>query len=126
MSDRSDERATLYVLEHNKFVTSADRSFTERFGIGAHQITAPTITLNDLLDTEEVGHFDFLSIDVELHEPQVLAGFDLRRFRPALVCIEAHPEVRQPILDYFAQRGYVIVAKYLRADTHNLYFKPIS
>ena len=86
VSDRSDERATLYVLEHNKFVTSADRSFTERFGIGAHQITAPTITLNDLLDTEEVGHFDFLSIDVELHEPQVLAGFDLRLLstRPGL------------------------------------------
>jgi FkbM family methyltransferase len=126
VSDRSDEQATLYVLEHNKLVTSADRSFTERFGIGAHQITAPTITLNDLLATEEVGHFDFLSIDVELHEPQVLAGFDLRRFRPALVCIEAHPEVRQPILDYFTQRGYVIVAKYLRADTHNLYFKPMS
>ena len=125
VSDRSDEQATLYVLEHNKLVTSADRSFTERFGIGAHQITAPTITLNDLLATEEVGHFDFLSIDVELHEPQVLAGFDLRRFRPALVCIEAHSEVRQAILDYFTQSGYVIVAKYLRADTHNLYFKPM-
>jgi hypothetical protein len=41
-----------------------------------------------------------------------------------LVCIEAHPEVRQPILEYFARGGYVIVGKYLRADTHNLYFQP--
>ena len=108
----------------NKLVTSATRNFTERFGAGAQEVEVPTITLNDLLDSEEVERFDFLSIDVELHEPQVLAGFDLRRFRPTLVCIEAHPEVRQPILEYFARGGCVIVGKYLRADTHNLYFQP--
>ena len=66
------------------------------------------------------------SIDVELHEPQVLAGFDIERFRPSLVCIEAHPEVRQAILDYFAHHHYVVEAKYLRADTQNLYFKPLQ
>jgi len=79
-----------------------------------------------LLDHENVTHVDLLSIDVELHEPQVLAGFDIARFRPALVCIEAHPEVRQAILDYFAAHRYVVVGRYLRADLLNLYFAPAS
>jgi hypothetical protein len=43
-----------------------------------------------------------------------------------LVCIEAHPEVRQEILDYFARNGYVVVGKYLRADIWNLYFTPLA
>jgi hypothetical protein len=42
------------------------------------------------------------------------------------VCIEAHSEVRQQILDYFARNGYVIVGKYLPADEHNLYFMPLK
>ena len=63
-------------------------------------------------------------MDIELWEPKALAGFDIDRFRPSLVCVEAHPEVRQQILDYFAAHGYAIVGKYLRADTQNLYFTP--
>ena len=48
------------------------------------------------------------------------AGFDIARFKPRLVCIEARPEVRQTILDY--QHDYMIIGKYLRADPRKLYF----
>ena len=64
-------------------------------------------------------------MDIELSEPKALAGFTIERFKPELVCIEAHPEVRQQILDYFARHQYVVVAKYLRADDKNLYFTPL-
>jgi hypothetical protein len=84
----------------------------------------PTITLDDLLAAEHVAAIDFLSIDIELAEPQALAGLTIGRFKPRLVCIEAHPEVRQRILDYFAANGYVVVAKYLRVDDDNLWFMP--
>jgi hypothetical protein len=33
--------------------------------------------------------------------------------------------VRQQIVDYFARRGYVPVAKYLWVDRENLYFAPL-
>jgi hypothetical protein len=65
-------------------------------------------------------------MDIELSEPKALAGFDAQRFKPQLVCIEAHPEVRQQILDYFAVNQYVVIGKYLRADDKNLYFKPLK
>lgn len=123
VSDVSDQYAKLYV-GNNLFVTSTDKEFTERWGRGTQEKTVPTITLNDLLGKERVKTFDFMSMDIELAEPKALAGFDIARFRPALVCIEAHPEVRQQILDYFAARDYVLVGKYLRADTANLYFRP--
>lgn len=126
VSDVSNAQAKMYVLEKNPLVTSSDKAFTEQYGRGAEEVTAPTITLDDLLAKENVATIDFLSIDIELGEPKALAGFDIDRFHPALVCIEGHPEVRQQILDYFTRHHYVLVGKYLRADEENLYFTPLQ
>jgi FkbM family methyltransferase len=126
VSDESNTEAKMYVLAKNSLVTSADKEFTARYGKDAREVTAPTITLNDLLDSEHVAAVDFLTMDIELWEPKALAGFDIERFKLALVCVEAHPEVRQQILDYFARHYYVVVGKYLRADAQNLYFTPFS
>ena len=81
-----------------------------------------TITLNDLLQRERTEGIDLLVMDIELAEPRALAGFDIDRYKPRLVCIESQPQVRQKILDYFDDHGYVVVGKYLRMDTQNLYF----
>jgi FkbM family methyltransferase len=124
VSDVSDEKALLFRLDHNHLLSSGVREFTARDGDDLRSIEVPTITLNDLLQTESVDRVDFLTMDIELWEPKALAGFDLHRYRPALVCIEAQPEVRQDILDYFAANGYVVVGRYLRADIWNLYFTP--
>ena len=126
VSDVSDERAKLYVLDKHTVVSSSDKTFTERTASGAREMEVPTITINDLLATNGIERFDFLSMDIELSEPRALSGFDIRRYRPELVCIEAHSEVRQWILDYFARNGYVLVGKYLDADEHNLYFTPLK
>lgn len=126
VSDVSNQQAKMYVLSRNSLVSSADKRFTERQGENPQEIEVPTITLTDLLDAERVQRIDLLSIDIELWEPKALAGFDVGRFRPQLVCIEVHPEVRQQILDYFARHGYVVVGKYLHADRNNLYFAPLS
>ena len=126
VSDVSNAEAKLYYLSKNHLVTSTEESFTERYGSGAKELKVQTITLDDLLAAEEVQSIDFMSMDIELHEPKALAGFDITRFRPALVCIEAHPEVRQPIIDYFTRHRYAVVAKYLRVDERNLYFAPLS
>jgi FkbM family methyltransferase len=122
----SNAEAKLFISSTTHLVSSAERDFTARWGGTLKETTVPTITLDDLLDHERVRGIDLLSVDVELHEPQALAGLDIERFRPSLVCIEAHPEVRQAILDYFARHRYVIVGRYLRSDTDNLYFAPLN
>ncbi len=126
VGESSHQKAKMYVLDRNLLVSSADPTFVKDFGSGAREVDVPTITLTDLLDAAKLDAFDFLSIDVELSEPKVLAGFAIDRFKPKLVCIEAHTQVRQQILDYFALHRYVIVGEYLRVDTQNLYFRPLE
>jgi FkbM family methyltransferase len=125
VSDVSNDSAKMYVLPSNPLVTSGHKEFTSRRGKDVEEVVVPTITLSDLLDTEKVASIDFLSMDIELWEPKALVGFDIDRFKPSLVCIESHPEVRQQILEYFARHSYVVLGKYLRADTANLYFAPL-
>jgi len=113
----------LFVPEQNKLLASADQEFIKKHGETGVPREVPATTLDDALKQAGIERLDFVSMDIELAEPKALAGLDIRRYGPALVCIEAHPEVRQQILDYFARNGYVLIGKYLRADVHNLYFQ---
>jgi hypothetical protein len=115
-----------YILSHGSQIASSDPEFVKAWGKPGEVRTVPTITLNDLLDTERVRRIDFLSVDIELHEPQALKGFDIDRFKPAFVCIEALLPVRQQILDYFTRHGYALVGKYLWLDEEDLYFAPLA
>jgi FkbM family methyltransferase len=126
VSDTSHQEQTVFGNPTIPWVTSATREFTQRWGQSVEVMSVPTATLTDLLAAQGIDRFDFLNMDIELSEPKALAGFDLSRFRPSLVCIEAQPEVRQQILDYFTESEYVVVGKYLRVDTQNLYFAPFS
>jgi FkbM family methyltransferase len=54
-------------------------------------IEVPVRALDDILvEARAPVQFDFLSIDVEGHELEVLSGFDLVRWRPRLILIEDH------------------------------------
>lgn len=89
-------------------------------------IRIPTITLNDFLDEHGVEAIDFLSMDIERGAPRALAAFDIERFEPALVCIEAGAgeDYRQGLARYFEQHGYRRIEKYLQHDAINWYFTP--
>lgn len=122
VSDRSNEKAVLFVPD-NDLVASTSKAFIAKEGFtDSTPMEVNTTTLDDVLTRAGLERLDFLSIDVELHEPQVLRGFSIDRWQPRLICIEAHPEVRQEILDYFRVHEYSVVGKYLRADTTNLWF----
>jgi FkbM family methyltransferase len=125
-SSVADSTVQFFVPHTDHLVASSNRKFAESLLESTKPRTVPTTTLNAVLDQAKIDRIDFLNMDIELAEPQALAGFNIGRFRPSLVCIEAHLDVRQQILDYFATNGYVLIGKYLRADPYNLYFKPID
>jgi FkbM family methyltransferase len=123
VSDVSNREATLFVTA-NDLVASSSREFTAAFG-SVTPTTTTTTTLDDVLDRLGVTWIDFLSIDIEMAEPQALAGFSIDRFRPRLVAVEAHPPIRQQLLDYFTRHQYSLVGKYWRVDSENFWFAPI-
>ncbi len=75
-------------------------------------IEVPIRTLDSVL--KEAGapkRFDFLSIDVEGHEIEVLRGFDIARWQPRLILLEDH------VADlskhrFLSAAGYRIVRRY--------------
>lgn len=75
-------------------------------------IDVPIRTLDGVLaEAGAPDHFDFLSIDVEGHEIEVLRGFDIARWRPQLILLEDH------VADlskhrYLTAAGYRIIRRY--------------
>jgi FkbM family methyltransferase len=54
-------------------------------------IQVPIRTLDDILiEAQAPAPLDFLSVDVEGHEIEVLRGFDFARWRPRLILLEDH------------------------------------
>ena len=54
-------------------------------------IEVPVRTLDEvLIEARAPAEFDFLSVDVEGHELEVLSGLDLARWRPHLILMEDH------------------------------------
>jgi len=51
-------------------------------------ISVPLLSLDEILLAAGAAQIDFMSIDVEGHELEVLDGFDLPRWRPRLLLIE--------------------------------------
>jgi FkbM family methyltransferase len=75
-------------------------------------INVPTRTLDSILiEAGTPSGFDFLSIDVEGHEIEVLRGFDIGRWRPRFILLEDH------VADlsrhrYLTAAGYRIIRRY--------------
>ncbi|MDG2270773.1 MAG: FkbM family methyltransferase [Halioglobus sp.] len=83
------------------------------------EIRVPMITLNDLLDQEGITKIDLLSMDIEGHEPEALAGFDIERFAPELFVIEGTNKTVEALLNKY---GYYQIERYARYDPLNRYF----
>ena len=124
VSDRSDEKIDFYIVRDPGHLTksTAVPSFIE--GRKSEKRDVPTIRLDDLLAKLGVSKIDFFNLDIELWEPHALAGFDIEKYRPSLVCVEAHPPVRQEISKYFSDHAYKRLDQYLPFDRRNWYFAP--
>jgi FkbM family methyltransferase len=124
VGDVDQGEATLHVDPDQAVVASSDQAFTAKFTSKAVPRQVPRRTLDSILAEAGIEKVDFVSMDIELGEPDALKAFDLARHRPDLLCIEAHVKTRQAIIDALAAAGYVIVGRYLRVDETNLYFTP--
>jgi FkbM family methyltransferase len=86
-------QATYYLVEDfhglSTMVEGHARAALSQFGKSSRATTMPVTTLQRLCEQYAPATIDFLKIDVEGAEREVLAGGDWRRFRPKVVVLEA-------------------------------------
>ena len=70
-------------------------------------VEVETRTLDSMLEEAGVSSIEFITIDVEGHETQVLKGFDLERWRPAVVIVEDAADFGEtPVRAHMRRKGY--------------------
>lgn len=92
-------------------------------GEAPRRVTLPMTTLAALCEAQAVAEIDFLKIDVEGAEMDVLAGNDWARFRPRIIVLEAiAPGSGAPAWDVF--EPYLVAQGYGFAlfDTLNRFY----
>lgn len=75
-SDLEDDR---YIESGTQFLREGDTSYV---------VTVPAKTLSTVLDSYEISHIDYLSLDVEGYEAEVLRGIDFERHAPTFLLVE--------------------------------------
>jgi FkbM family methyltransferase len=125
VTDHTGDTETFYLAG---YLSSVEKEHFESFPDAKVRepkaVQVPTITLNDLLDRNGVKKVDFLSMDIEGAEPMALAGFDIERFRPELVCVEVGSKTAKKVNAYFESHGYGRIDAYLKYDFGNWYYAP--
>ncbi|MDW5318314.1 FkbM family methyltransferase [Rhizobium sp. PL01] len=82
-----------FVADHPELSSMTDHAFKDRHADirrkESVEIVQTTISLNELLDAHGApADIDFISIDTEGNEPDILSTFDFDRFNVRLFCIE--------------------------------------
>jgi FkbM family methyltransferase len=109
----SDREGVLTFYEHQVLGGSSTfdadlAEFYRRDGVDITESEITVTTLSKVLEQHSVDKIDFLKIDVEGFEPQVLAGANLSRYRPRIVVIESiDPRTQEVERDGPTIAGYV-------------------
>lgn len=107
--------ATLHIPQGAETLASISEESTQisRMLQSASAFTTVTVTettLDHILSDAGAKQVDFITIDVEGHELEVLRGFSLGRWKPRVVIIEDNSSgTNDEVLNYMKLRGYIRV-----------------
>lgn len=111
VSDSSIKTLEFMTLDQGGLGSQAKEAFEKtkhkrKFTFSTTRVQA--VTLNEILSTSDVNTIDLLSLDVEGLEIDVLKGFDIAKYKPRVMVIEANtPEAKAKLDLYLAAFGYV-------------------
>ena len=117
VSDKKGE-LTYYFIDGASSINSFSREFLEQVGMldkVKREIPVPVLPLREILDEHlPPGQLiDFMSVDVEGHDLNVLMSNDWSRFRPRIVVVE-DSEIditRSPIVQFMKDHDYDMCAQ---------------
>lgn len=108
-----DGETTLYVADRVEQMSTVEltpghEEWIHGVGGAVREITVPTRTLDALVEEAGFPGINFMTIDVEGHEMDVLQGFSLERRRPRVVILEDNVAQRaSEVARHMGRRGYV-------------------
>lgn len=123
---RENGEAEFHVVDrlHGLSTTREDvAKKAQAFGAGYQTVRMPAMTLAQLCESHGLDKIDFLKIDVEGGEGDVLAGGDWQRYRPKVVVAEAvSPMASEPSWEdwepFLLAQGY----QFVLFDTLNRFY----
>lgn len=113
----SEGEATFYVADADESLSSLTLSGDQKKrirdqGSGVREIRVTKRTLDRILKEADVSRIDFITIDVEGHELEVLRGFTVDVFQPRIIIVEDNSnQVDNRILTHLEDRGYVFIRR---------------
>lgn len=115
----SDQRKTVRHLKYplgttNRIAEITQTNFKSICNEEPQEITEiETVTLTEILDNSPFHDrkIDYLNVDCEGHDFEVLKGLDYQRYAPYIITVEAHTADEQKVLKKFlAEMGYELTA----------------
>jgi FkbM family methyltransferase len=93
-------------------------------------IQVPSITLNELLKKNNMNHIDYLSLDTEGGELEILQSIDYNRF--SILCMSVENKYEDPaIYRFLKSKGYRLLTRFkiddlfvLRGSQFDIYHEP--
>jgi FkbM family methyltransferase len=120
---QAKDSETFYIHEDNQEAHSALKPITDhpiwhpKEGARILKVPVRVKTLDSCLNEANFRKLDFLSIDVEGGELDVLEGFSTGRWHPKLIIAESWNK-QTPITPYLSERGYRLIR---RSGVNNVY-----
>ena len=107
-----------YVLSEPSLSTFDQKNAQQHEAAGKVQIrsviSVPVYSINTLIEQHLPRCPDFLSVDVEGIDLEILQAMDFDRFRPAVICVETidfYTQAKQlPVVDFLQTQGYRVQA----------------
>lgn len=113
---------TSYIFDPGSGLNSLEKKYADKWKKKLfkpyHTEKIESETLNSVIDKFNIPiDFDYLNIDVESHELNVLAGLDFNMYRPTLITIEIHCSgleemINNEIYKFFKKKRYKLISYY--------------
>ncbi len=71
-----------------------------------------TITLEKILDENNISNIDFLSLDTEGYELNILKGLNLTKYRPKYMLIEIYTKDYDNIINFLQENKYSLICNF--------------
>jgi len=75
----------------------------------SEEIEVSATTLNDILENSDIDEIDFLSLDVEGYEAEILKGLDLKKYSPKVILVEWFSDIT--IIEELLNETHVLAEK---------------